>query len=179
MQDKKFNTGAVIGKFLPPHMGHVALIEKALEQCHSLFVVISDNAEKTEKLCEEGSLPFMNAELRKKWLIDHFAALPHAKFIKFLVLDENNLKPFPTGAAEFAKRLTALVPAKIDALFYGEDSKIKDNKKYFPDTEMIVIERGVATNPDIQGSSIRKNWLKFKNFMLEGAVAFLSSMPQF
>jgi hypothetical protein len=94
-------------------------------------------------------------------------------------LDENDLAPFPGGAAEFAKRLAALVPAKIDALFYGENSKIKNNKKYFPDTEMIIIERGVGTSPDIPGSKIRNNWTKFRVFMLDGVVKFLSSIPPF
>ena len=175
MANKKFKTGVVIGKFLPPHMGHVALIEKSLEQCDKIFVVISDNVEKTEKICSESNLPFMKATDRKKWLVDHFAGLPIAKSVKFLILDENNLAPFPDGAAEFAKRLTALVPVKIDALFFGEGSRIKDNKKYFPDTEMIVLERGVATTPDIDGSKIRKNWSAFKSFLLEGSIAFLSS----
>lgn len=174
-KEKKFKTGVVIGKFLPPHLGHVALIEKSFEQCEKIFVVISNNIEKTEKLCKESSLPFMSADQRKQWLVDHFASLPSAKSIKFLVLDENDLKPFPSGAAEFAKRLKALIPSKIDALFFGESSRIKNDGKHFPNTEMIVLERGVDTNPNIEGKNIRNNWLKFKNFMVEGAIAFLST----
>jgi len=176
MEDKKFITGVVLGKFLPPHMGHVALIEKSLERCDNLYIVISNNVEKTEKLCEECNLPFMSADLRRKWLADHFADLPRAKSIKVLVLDENNLKPFPSGTAEFVKRLTALVPAKIDALFFGEDNIIKNTEKHFPDTEIIVMERGVATNPNIQGSDMRKNWPALKHFMLSGALAFFNSI---
>jgi len=177
MKNKKFKNGVVVGKFLLPHAGHIALIEKSLERCEKLYIVISDNAEKTKKACKESRLPFVSADLRKKWLVDHFAKSPRAKSIKVLILDENNLKPFPDGAEEFARRLAALVPSKIDALFFGEDSKIKDNKKYFPDTEMIVYERGVATSPDIQGSKLRNNWALFRLYFVEGALAFLRSIP--
>jgi HTH-type transcriptional repressor of NAD biosynthesis genes len=34
-------TGLVIGKFMPLHIGHIALIDFALEHCDELFVVVS------------------------------------------------------------------------------------------------------------------------------------------
>ena len=34
------NVGLVIGKFLPPHRGHIALIEFALKRCDKLIVLV-------------------------------------------------------------------------------------------------------------------------------------------
>lgn len=38
--EKKFNQGLVLGKFMPPHNGHLYLINTAAEQCEKVFVII-------------------------------------------------------------------------------------------------------------------------------------------
>ena len=45
MNNKKFKTGLVIGKFYPPHKGHKYLIESALAQCDQVTVIVCDKAD--------------------------------------------------------------------------------------------------------------------------------------
>jgi HTH-type transcriptional repressor of NAD biosynthesis genes len=56
-------TGLVLGKFLPLHKGHMALVDFALRHCDQLIVL----------LC---SSPFeiIPGTVRKQWLLDTFGA---------------------------------------------------------------------------------------------------------
>ncbi len=58
---KRFPTGVVIGKFLPPHRGHRFLIETALSQVEKLTIII----------CEKWDDPIPGA-LRQSWLRELF-----------------------------------------------------------------------------------------------------------
>jgi HTH-type transcriptional regulator, transcriptional repressor of NAD biosynthesis genes len=42
---KRFRTGLIVGKFAPPHNGHVYLIEQAAKQCERLDVFVYSNPE--------------------------------------------------------------------------------------------------------------------------------------
>ena len=55
--DDKFQTGVVVGKFYPFHMGHSYLIDFAKKKCEKLFVVITH---------KEGQEPDVN--LREAWI---------------------------------------------------------------------------------------------------------------
>ena len=67
--------GLVIGKFLPPHKGHLALIDFAAKQCGELIVSISDAKDDV-----------INAEMRLNWL-KHLFKDQHT--IKFYSLEDN------------------------------------------------------------------------------------------
>lgn len=60
---KRFRNGVVIGKFLPPHLGHRFLIGTALSQCENLAVII----------CEKVS-DSIRGEIRAAWLSEMFPA---------------------------------------------------------------------------------------------------------
>lgn len=55
--EKKFKRGLVLGKFMPPHNGHLHLINSAAEQCEKVFVMI----------CSMPDEP-INGYLRYNWL---------------------------------------------------------------------------------------------------------------
>lgn len=67
--------GLIIGKFLPPHHGHVALIDFAAKQCDELIVSISDAKEDV-----------IDAEMRLNWLKHLFKDRPG---ITFQLLEDN------------------------------------------------------------------------------------------
>lgn len=69
------NRGLIIGKFLPPHQGHVALTEFAARQCDELIVSISDAKDDV-----------IEAEIRLNWLKHLFKSYPD---IKFHLLEDN------------------------------------------------------------------------------------------
>lgn len=56
---RKWPSGVTIGKFNPPHLGHLHLIQRAASLVQQLFVVLCDRADQT-----------IPAELRRSWLVD-------------------------------------------------------------------------------------------------------------
>ena len=70
---KKFKHGLIIGKFFPPHSGHVLLIQYAAQECEQLTVGIFDNARR-EKI-----LPL---SIRKKAFEEKFKNVSNIRFVK-------------------------------------------------------------------------------------------------
>ena len=73
--------GAFVGKFLPPHKGHLDQIEICAKDCDVLYVVLADNKFTTKKLCQMANIPLMDAQIRVKWLKKHFAGRDNIKVI--------------------------------------------------------------------------------------------------
>ncbi len=44
---KRFRHGLIVGKFYPPHQGHMALIEEAARSCDRVTVVVAANSEES------------------------------------------------------------------------------------------------------------------------------------
>ena len=71
--------GLVLGKFMPLHAGHLALVQFALKRCDTLNVV----------LCSHNKEP-INGEVRLKWLEVTFAQEPAIK-LHHMVYDTEEL----------------------------------------------------------------------------------------
>ncbi len=78
--EKKFKHGLVLGKFMPPHNGHLYLIKTAASQCEKLFVIIGSL--KNEPI---------NGTLRYNWLKFIFEDDKNIEIIH--CTDENPQKP--------------------------------------------------------------------------------------
>lgn len=109
-----FAHGLVVGKFYPPHIGHLRLIATAAERCQRVTVVVA-------------AAPWEALDLgrRVEWLGWHAAAMPHVAVIG--VMDDNpvdyddplvwddHMAIFLAAANEVASGVA------IDAVFTGED----------------------------------------------------------
>ena len=73
MAGSKKRIGAFVGKFLPPHKGHLDQIEICAEDCDELYIVLADNKYNSKRLCDMANIPYIDAKLRLKWLKEHFA----------------------------------------------------------------------------------------------------------
>lgn len=153
--------GCFVGKFLPPHIGHLSVIDKALKECEKVVVVLAENPERSEKLCKEANFPYFPATTRLEWLKQHYK---NHNNIKFVFLDESGLKPFPEGLAEWSQRFKAVVKDKITAK-YADESYRQLNEKFFPECEFVPIDRDII---NIHGTDIRKNKNNIKYMISEG-----------
>ncbi|CAN5704491.1 nicotinamide-nucleotide adenylyltransferase [soil metagenome] len=101
--------GLVIGKFMPVHKGHIALINFAAAKCDELIVSMS-----------YANNDPINFELRFEWLKTIFAEQPHIKVhtIKDDFNDEALLLSFRTEL--WAKRMKEYYPS-IDIIFSSEN----------------------------------------------------------
>lgn len=81
-------TGLVLGKFLPLHNGHIALIEFALQRCDHLIVLLC--------YTNKESIP---GSLRKDWLLSTFHTEPRITIAEVLY-DENELPATSVSSRE-------------------------------------------------------------------------------
>lgn len=106
-QTKRYKKGFILGKFLPPHKGHLYLIQSALEQCEELTVLV----------CTILKEPIPGV-LRYQWMKE---LVPHAKIIH--VTDE--VPSYPSEHSDFWTIWTYLLKREIDpdteVFFSSED----------------------------------------------------------
>ncbi len=149
-------TGCFVGKFLPPHIGHLSVIDKVLQECDKAIIVLSEDPQKLREKCEKTSFPYFTPQQRLKWLEKHYE---NNKNIKFVYLDESGLKSFPEGLEEWSKIFRDVVKEKIDAK-YADETYRNLNEKYFPECEFVAIDRDIIA---VHGTDIRTNpdYLKY------------------
>jgi HTH-type transcriptional regulator, transcriptional repressor of NAD biosynthesis genes len=68
--EKRFKNGLVLGKFMPPHKGHLFLIDSAIEQCVTTHVMV----------CSDETQP-IPGYLRFQWLKTIYKGQPNVKII--------------------------------------------------------------------------------------------------
>lgn len=124
---KRFKTGLVVGKFAPPHNGHVYLIEQAAKQCERLDVFVYSNPD----------LPAMPGYVRSRLLGDTLKEKHNGSFIVARVnncdvhiWDFNTSNRLPTNRApawrhhDWIKEVYQYIrypERKPDAVFAAED----------------------------------------------------------
>lgn len=148
--------GCFVGKFLPPHIGHLSVIDNMLRECERVVVVLAENPEKSKKLCQNANFPYFYAEKRLDWMKKHYK---NVKNIKFYFLDESGLKSFPEGLGEWSQRFKSVVKEKLTAK-YADENYRELNEMYFPECEFVPIDRDKIA---VHGTDIRnkRNYLKY------------------
>jgi HTH-type transcriptional repressor of NAD biosynthesis genes len=61
-----YKTGVFVGKFFPPHKGHLKAILECSTQCEKLYVVLSHSLEQEKRLCRENHFDFISPIERLK-----------------------------------------------------------------------------------------------------------------
>ena len=59
--------GAFTGKFYPPHIGHLSVIDNALKNLDEVYVVISKNELRNESIKNQFRFEVLSAEKIKHW----------------------------------------------------------------------------------------------------------------
>lgn len=153
--------GCFVGKFLPPHVGHLSVIDRMLKECKQVVVVLAENPGKSKILCKNANFPYFNAEKRLTWLKKHYKNVEN---IKFYFLDESGLKSFPEGLKEWSARFRRVVKDKLTAK-YADENYRELNEKYFPECEFIPVDREVIV---VHGTDIRNKREFLKYAITEG-----------
>lgn len=100
VEEGKARCGVVVGKFNPPHLGHLYLIECGAARVERLFVLLCDRPDQ--------SIP---AELRRQWLEDVVPAN-----VSVLVTPDD----LPAANEPWARRALAVLPETPDLAFTSE-----------------------------------------------------------
>jgi HTH-type transcriptional regulator, transcriptional repressor of NAD biosynthesis genes len=137
--------GMVLGKFLPPHAGHVYLVEVARRMCDELTVVVGSLAREP-----------IPGELRVRWMRELF---PDVRVVH--LGDENPQQPeeHPDFWSIWKNSLIRVLPAAPDVVFSSES--------YGQKLAEVLGARSVVVDPErialpVSGSAVREdpfgNW---------------------
>jgi NadR type nicotinamide-nucleotide adenylyltransferase len=146
--------GFILGKFMPPHAGHVALIDAAMSLVDELTVL----------LCSRPDDP-IPGETRLKWMRDLFPACR-------IVWDNEPVPQQPSDTADFWdiwRRIVAKAhPEPIDYVFageaYGADLAREVGGFYVP-LGARVLEADQSGLGGLSGSAIRANPWRYWQFL--------------
>lgn len=162
--------GVYFGKMIPPHRGHLTAILNAATQVQKLYVVISDNVNRTARICKEAGIPNIPVNLRMQWLKQEFQDMPHIKVVK---LDETGIPEYPNGWTEWAKLMQEAVNEDIDVFFCGEKEYVENLNKYFPNAIVKLFDPH-RTNYNISATRIREDVLANWEHLLGPARPFFA-----
>ena len=148
MHDK---TGLALGKFNPPLLGHLHLINTGATHVNHLYVLLCDRSDQT-----------LSIEKRLTWLKE---VVP--KNVSIIVTKDD----IPTENQPWAERALEILPESPDVVFtseeYGESwAKLMGAKHFLVDME--------RTNFPISGTDIRKNLKKNFHWLVPSARADLA-----
>jgi HTH-type transcriptional regulator, transcriptional repressor of NAD biosynthesis genes len=98
--DGTARTGVVVGKFNPPHLGHLHLIERGAAEVEHLYVLLCDRADQT-----------IGADRRARWLADAAPAN-----VSVLVTPDD----LPAANEPWAARTMEVLPVRPEVAFTSE-----------------------------------------------------------
>ena len=157
----KKRIGAFVGKFYPPHIGHLSVIDNALKQLDEVYIVISKNELREKEIEQNQKFKPLDAKVIKQWFLMHYK---DNKRVKVEIFDETGLKPYPNDVDIWSERFKKQFPfvnVKI------ADAGYRDmNMKYFPEYEFYEIDRDIIP---IHSTMLRENINKYIDYLIPEA----------
>lgn len=155
--------GLVIGKFAPPHTGHLWFINQVLEKCDSLMILLSFDKRWVEKQDKriQIQLSVTNRFFPLAAVCERISKNVKKNIICDII-DESQIPEYPNGYHEFCK----LCEMKFnehkyypDTMFSSEPNYVLEYKKYWPNINHVLIDPE-RINVNISATEIRKKMLE-------------------
>ncbi len=152
---KKYKKGFVLGKFMPPHKGHVYFIQEALKQTEELYILV----------CSLKDQP-IEGELRYKWMKELF---PESKVIH--VTDENPSYPHehPDFWNFWIRTVRNNTPSDIEVVFTSEDYGTE--MATLLGIEHVLVDK-TRKNVPVSATLIREDPERFLDFLPENVKGY-------
>lgn len=131
--------GAFIGKFYPPHIGHLSVIDEVVNKVDELYIIISYNKIRNDKIKTSSSFEYLSPQLIKSWFEQHYK--DNSK-IKVGIFDEGDFRPYPDDRDKWAEKFKKEFPEVNIKI--ADESYREFNKIYFPDYEFMAIDRDIV-----------------------------------
>lgn len=159
---KNKTVGFIGGKFLPLHQGHIYVIIAASNYVDELYVVLSSSKNRDRELCERDGMKYIPADVRLSWFGEALNNLDNIKVIH--IEDDQWESDYNWGQG--ADMIKKAIGKPIDYVFSSEKEYSELFKKYYPDSEHIIIDNKRET-VTISATELRKNlydnWEKLPN----------------
>jgi HTH-type transcriptional repressor of NAD biosynthesis genes len=160
-----YKLGVCVGKYSPPHRGHIGAILNAATQCEKLIVVVSHHPIEEEAMYASAGMKPIPMFKRARWLA---LELSEVENITIKMLDETGIPVYPDGWELWSHRLQDLIGEPISAIFGGEENYDQGYTKYFPDTEYVLYDKGRNIVP-ISSTRIRRDVYKHWDYLINSA----------
>ena len=134
----KKRIGAFVGKFYPPHIGHLSVVDNALDSFDEIYIIISKNNIRNNQIETDQSFAVLSAELIKSWFEKHYQFEPK---VKVAIFDETEFRPYPEDVDKWSEKFKKEFP-EVNVKI--ADAGYRDfNKQYFPEYEFYEIDREI------------------------------------
>ena len=150
--------GAFIGKFYPPHVGHLSVIEKVSKNVDELYIIISYNKIRNSEIEKNSGFKDLSPNLIKEWFENHYENNPN---IKVGIFDEGDFKPYPEDRDKWAEKFKKEFPSVNVKI--ADESYREFNKIYFPSYEFMAIDRDKV---NIHSTEIRENIAEHLDYLI-------------
>jgi HTH-type transcriptional repressor of NAD biosynthesis genes len=149
--------GIVLGKFMPLHTGHLALIDFARRQCDLLYVI----------LCHTPAEPIKGL-IRQQWIAESLKEYDHTRLIPF-DYSENDLPNTSESSRDISQKWAAVLQQIVpdaDSIFTSED--YGDYVAEYMQIQYIRFDPDRIRVP-VFASQIRNNPIKYWDFIADSA----------
>lgn len=153
--------GAFVGKFYPPHIGHLWVIDNAIKDMDEVYIIISKNENRNQQISKSQNFKVLDASLIQKWFKEHYKNNPK---VKVEIFDESGLRPYPEDRDVWAERFKKQFPS-VNVKIADEGYR-EYNQEYFPEYEFYPIDRDVV---NIHSTQIRNNIKENLNYIIPEA----------
>lgn len=143
---------AFIGKFYPPHIGHLAVVDKFAKSVDELWIIISYNSIRNKIIENQSGFKNLSPYLIKQWFENHYK---NNSKIVVEVFDETGFRPYPEDRDKWAEKFKKEFP-KIN-IKIADESYREFNNQYFSEYEFLPLSRDIV---NIHSTEIRKDLLK-------------------
>ena len=159
MENKKI--GTFVGKFYPPHIGHLSVVDNALKDFDEIYIIISKNQIREDEIKNTQDFEQLDTELIKHWFELHYKDEPK---VKVEIFDETGFKPYPQDQDKWTEKFKKQFPMvnyKIADAGYREF-----NEKYFPEYGFYEIDREKIP---VHSTMLRKNMQENLQYLIPEA----------
>lgn len=132
----KKRIGAFVGKFYPPHIGHLSVVDGAIDSFDKIYIIISKNNIRNNDIKNQQGFEVLNPELIKSWFEKHYQFEPK---VEVRIFDESEFRPYPQDVDKWSEKFKREFP-EVNVKI--ADAGYRDfNKKFFPEYEFYEIDR--------------------------------------
>lgn len=157
MKTKKI--AAFVGKFYPPHIGHLWVIDNLVNKFDEFYIIISKNDKRNISIKEKDNFEILDSNLIKSWFSKHYENNPK---IKVEIFDESDFLPYPEDRDKWAEKFKKEFP-EVNVKI-ADESYREYNQKYFKECKFYPIERDII---NIHSSQIRNDMKNNFDFLIE------------